>query len=127
MDCIACARNRGSSQNLCLCDVCQWCIYDHIKQHSLNSSCKQNNYDELDGIKRNIAAEARRCSGSDVLCYLENNSSAFERFSKAITYYYDNGKKCVDWAKTLDKLYIKLDISTTRDFLCVCFENRSSF
>ena len=122
MNCIACSHNSGSPEKLCLCNDCQWHAYDHIKQHSLSPSCKQSNYDELDAIKRNISAEGSRCRGSDVLGYLENNCPAFVRFSNAITYYYKDGLKCVDWAKTLNKLCIKLDITTTKDFLFVCCE-----
>ena len=115
MRCIGCMEKSGDfASQLGLCDVCQWYIYDHIKQHS-SSGRHQNNYDLLDRIKRDIADDARCCSGGDVAAYLANNSSSFIRFQKAISFSYENGGRYMDWARTLNNLGASLDICSTKD------------
>lgn len=115
MDCIGCDTRSGDyGKQLGLCNDCQWCIYDHIKKHSV-SGTKQKNYDLLDKIKKDIACDAANCEG-DMFNYLSNNSSAFNRFNKAVTYHYENGCRYLDWARTLAKLNVQLDIETTKDF-----------
>ena len=120
MTCIGCNQKKGRFQTqLGLCDVCQWCIYDHITKHS-RYNYKQYNYDELDSIKRQIKRDASNYSGN-VLSYLKSNSTVFCKFNDAITWYMqNNGTRYLDWAKTLRKLGIYLDIETTKDFSIVC-------
>ena len=85
MLCIGCMKKSGNyASQLCLCDVCQWNIYGHIREHSTPGR-RQYNYDELDWIKKNIAEDARHCPGDDIVSYLENNSSTFRRFRNAIS------------------------------------------
>ena len=106
--------NGNFASQLGLCDVCQWNIYDHIKQYS-TSGYKQSNYDLLDGIKKNIADDARCCSGGDVIAYLANNSSSFIRFQESISFSYYNGGRYLDWARTLNNLGASLKICSTKD------------
>ena len=115
MLCIGCMKKSGNyASQLCLCDVCQWNIYGHIREHSI-SGRRQSNYDELDWIKRDIAEDARSCPGSDVVSYLENNSRTFIRFRNAISASDCGGDRYLDWARTLNSLGISLDICSTRD------------
>ena len=102
------------ASQLCLCDVCQWNIYGHIREHSI-SGYLQSNYNKLDRIKRDIAEDARSCPGSDVVSYLENNSRTFIRFRNAISASDCGGDRYLDWARTLNSLGISLDICSTRD------------
>lgn len=115
MLCIGCMKENGDfASQLGLCDVCQWNIYDHIKQHS-SSGHLQSNYDLLDRIKRDIANDARYCRGGNVIAYLANNSSTFIRFQNAISYNYYKGGRYMDWARTLNELGASLDICSTKD------------
>ena len=115
MDCISCDSKSGNYETqLGLCNDCQWCIYDHIKQHSV-SGCQQKNYDILDSIKKEIAKDTKGCQG-DLYNYLSNNSSVFNRFERAITFHIENGYRYLDWARTLAKLGVRLDIETTKHF-----------
>ena len=115
MRCIGCMKKEGNyASQLGLCDVCQWNIYDHIKQHSTYGHL-QSNYDLLDRIKSNIASDARYCSGSNVVDYLANNSSSFIRFKNAISFSYERGDRYMDWARTLNTLGASLDICSTKD------------
>ena len=106
--------NGSFASQLGLCDTCQWNIYDHIKQYS-SSGCRQSNYDLLDKIKKDISDDARCCSGGDVIAYLANNSSSFIQFQNAICFFYYNGGRYMDWARTLKNLGASLDICSTRD------------
>ena len=115
MLCIGCMKENGNfASQLGLCDVCQWNIYDHIKQHS-TYGCRQRNYDLLDRIKQNIADDARCCRGDDVVSYLANNSQSFIRFQNAISFCYYKGGRYMDWARTLNELGASLDICSTKD------------
>ena len=102
------------ASQLGLCDVCQHNLYNHIEQHSI-LGYKEKNYGWVDGAKENIATDARSYYGDDVIVYLANKSESFIRFQQAITFYYDNGGRYLDWAMTLNKLGVLLDIYSTKD------------
>ena len=115
MLCIGCMKTDGNyASQLCLCDVCQWNIYNHIREHSTPGHL-QSNYDLLDWFKKTIAGDACSCPGKDVMSYLANNSWAFIRFQGAICFSFHDGGRYMDWAKTLSNLGASLDIRSTKD------------